>query len=96
MEQLLSTRRAGQRLGGLHPNDVRRLARLGLLKGKYMVVRGGNKKPRMYIIESSIAQYISGLPDAKPTGAEAAPAERKAKVRKCIRRHVMDGVIEVV
>ena len=88
---MLTTRQAGERLGGLHPKDVRRLARLGLLRGKTMVVRGHNKKPRMAILESSVEEYIQGLPDASPTKAESPPPARRRE-----RRGRLDGVIEFV
>jgi hypothetical protein len=90
VDRLVKTSVAAARLG-LHLKDVRRLARLGLLRGKLIVIRGKNKRPRMMIIESSIQEYIDGLPDAAPI-----PSDLPAPVRRRAKRGRLEGVIEFV
>lgn len=45
-------------LGGLHPESVRRLIRDGKLKARPIVVRGQNKRPRMYVLASEVQRFM--------------------------------------
>jgi hypothetical protein len=63
-ERLYSIAKAGELLGGKHPNDVRALVHAGKLAGKREIVRGTGKRPRLVIPASAIDRYIRSLPDA--------------------------------
>jgi len=79
IDQLYSTTKAGELLGGLHANDVRHLIRTGKLHGKAQVVRGKKGRPRLYVAASEIARYIRELPDANDPPPPAAETKPRAK-----------------
>lgn len=60
-DRLYSTTKAGELLGGISQDDVRRLIRAGKLGAVPMVVRGLNKKPRKYVPESELQRFIQDL-----------------------------------
>lgn len=63
-ERLYDVKRAGEILGGLHPNDVYHLIHTGRLAAKRHVVRGKNIRPRLYVLQSELERYMRELPDA--------------------------------
>jgi hypothetical protein len=78
VDQLHDTREAGRLLGGLHPRDVLRLIHAKRLRAKAQTVRGENKRPRLYVPASAIAEYIESLPDADgEPAAPQSPAKRR-------------------
>lgn len=60
-DRLYSTSQAGQLLGGINPDDVRRLIRDGKLNAVPMIVRGKGKRPRKYIPASDLQKFIQDL-----------------------------------
>ena len=77
VDRLYSTAKAGELLGGLHPNDVLLLIRDGKLDAVERPVRGTGKRPRKFVRESALQRFIEGLPAYGGVKAEA-----KAKVRR--------------
>jgi hypothetical protein len=60
-DRLYSTAKVGELLGGIHPEQVRRLIRDGKLNAVSMPIRGRNIKPRKYVPQSEIQRFIADL-----------------------------------
>jgi hypothetical protein len=74
IDRLYSTSKAGELLGGLHPNDVLLLIRDGKLEAVERPVRGAGKRPRKFVKESALQRFIDGL--HPPGGAKAEPGQK--------------------
>lgn len=73
-DKLLDTTEVGRRLGGAHRNDVLELIRQGKLQAVALSIRGKGNRPRKYVRESVLAQFIDNLPSANIEAARAVKA----------------------
>lgn len=86
IDRLLTTREAGEMLGGMCPKDVLRLIDQGKLKAKLRPLNGVSPRSHRFVKQSEVLRYMDNLPDAPANALELKP--RRERLNTGLRKEL--------